>query len=430
MKELVVCTFAGCNQIYNDARILPCGNRTCAAHIDAMMVKRDAVDHEEMIKCHFCEEIHSFPDNGDGFPVDKITPLLWNIKYCTEHDAAKKSYSDVSTLLEKLIELDKEDYVIDYFERVETEILLEKEANLQKLLAHYQRLVNDVHERKVKCLSNLKTNTTLEGELEAIRRTLLEHDDKLKRDNVDFMLKTLDGDEAKWKEIQYECNILLETTKSLCEELKAKIVGDQMTSFIASTQSGTQIENSFGHLDVTTSYSTILFNKKRMNDLIQLCKLSGKQFKLLYRASRDGFAAADFHAKCDNHPRTLTIIKTTKGYIFGGYTSVAWNSASTWKADRNAFIFSLVNIRSMPLLIPVKNGDQYSINCNGAYGPTFGGSHDIHIANNSNTSNISYSKLGFSYNFTSFSLQTTEANSFLAGSYYFQTSEIEVFQLN
>ena len=297
LKEVVMCTFTGCNQIYNEALILPCGNRTCAAHIDAMMVKRDAVDHDkEMIKCHFCDEIHSFPDNGDGFPVDSSMPLLFNIKYCTAHDAAKKSFKAVSTLLEKLLKLDKEDYVIDYFERVETEILLEKEANLQKLLAHYQRLVNDVHERKVKCLSNLKTNTTLEGELEAIRRTLLEHDGKLKRDNVDFMLKTLDGDQTKWKEIQLECDTLLEEAKSLGAELKKRIVGDQMTSFIAST-SGTRIESICGHLGGSTFDSTILCNFKLRNDLGQLCTLSGKQFKLLYRASRDGFAASSFHAK-------------------------------------------------------------------------------------------------------------------------------------
>ena len=28
-KDVVVCKFAGCNQVYNDARILPCGKRTC-----------------------------------------------------------------------------------------------------------------------------------------------------------------------------------------------------------------------------------------------------------------------------------------------------------------------------------------------------------------------------------------------------------------
>ena len=93
MKELVVCTFVGCNQIYNDARILPCGSRTCAAHIDAMMVKRDDISNSEdrkTIICHFCHKIHNLPDDGNEFPVDKYVPILLDIKKCIEHDAAKK----------------------------------------------------------------------------------------------------------------------------------------------------------------------------------------------------------------------------------------------------------------------------------------------------------------------------------------------------
>ena len=155
-----------------------------------------------------------------------------------------------------------------------------------------------------------------------------------------------------------------------------------------------------------------------------------KEFTLLYRASRDGFRASNFHAKCDNQPSTLTIIKTTNGYIFGAYTAVAWDSSNSYKADPNAFIFSLVNVRSTPLLIPVKVRSNHSIYCIATHGPNFGGGHDIHIANNSNTVNASYSNLGCSYDLTLFSYRSTEARSFLAGSYNFQTSEIEVFQLN
>ena len=121
-----------------------------------------------MIKCHFCEEVHSFPDTGKGFPIDRNIPLLLSMKHCTEHEAAKKSFSSVTQLLEKLITLDKEDFVIDYFERVEADILLAKEVNIQKLNAYYQELVEGVHERKVKCLRNLATNETLASELDAI----------------------------------------------------------------------------------------------------------------------------------------------------------------------------------------------------------------------------------------------------------------------
>jgi hypothetical protein len=52
----------------------------------------------------------------------------------------------------------------------------------------------------------------------------------------------------------------------------------------------------------------------------------GKQFKLLWRGSRDGFSALAFHRRCDGHTNTLTVILDTHGSIFGGFTPVSWES--------------------------------------------------------------------------------------------------------
>ena len=305
----------------------------------------------------------------------------------------------------------KDDYVIDYFEHVEADILLEKEANVQKIDTYYQKLVDEVHERKIKCFQDIKTKKIWENELEAIKQTLDEHESALKKKNLYFMLKTLGDDQTKWNEIQLECDTFFKRIKSLGEELNERIIGNQMIRFIPST-SKTRIESSFGLLSSVNIDSEILCNDAIKYDLVKLCKLRRKEFTLLYRASRDGFQASNFQAKCDNQPRTLTIIKTTKGFIFGGYTAVAWNSTGNYKTDPTAFIFSLVNIRSTPLLIPVKVESVFSIYCNGSYGPTFGGGHDIYIANNSNTETTSYSSLGHSYDLKHFSFGSTEKNRF------------------
>ena len=92
LKDVVVCKFTDCNQVYNDPRFLPCGHRTCAAHIEEMMVNSD--DERRMIKCHFCQKIHVFPDDGGEFPVDRNIPLLLSITYSKEHSAAKKHFSE------------------------------------------------------------------------------------------------------------------------------------------------------------------------------------------------------------------------------------------------------------------------------------------------------------------------------------------------
>jgi hypothetical protein len=66
---------------------------------------------------------------------------------------------------------------------------------------------------------------------------------------------------------------------------------------------------------------------------------------LLYRGSRDGFGAADFHAKCDDKGDTVTIVKSTEGYIFGGYSDQSWksNGYDCYKSSSCAFLFSIVN---------------------------------------------------------------------------------------
>ncbi len=151
----------------------------------------------------------------------------------------------------------------------------------------------------------------------------------------------------------------------------------------------------------------------------------------MYRGTRDGFGSNDFHSKCDGHSNTLTILKAKQSsYIFGGYTTVSWESPAdgTFKSDANAFIFSLTNNDNQPLKMKVDPNDhEYAIFCYSKFGPIFGGGHDIHIANNANPTMIRYSKLCFSYKHPQYEFETNEADTFLAGSYEFQLDEIEVF---
>ena len=50
---------------------------------------------------------------------------------------------------------------------------------------------------------------------------------------------------------------------------------------------------------------------------------------LLYRASRDGWAASNFHSCCDNKGPTVTVVKS-ENYIFGGYTEHEWKGNNHW----------------------------------------------------------------------------------------------------
>ena len=52
--------------------------------------------------------------------------------------------------------------------------------------------------------------------------------------------------------------------------------------------------------------------------------LDSVSVELLYRASRDGWAASSFHSCCDNKGPTVTVIKSGN-YIFGGYSEGEWD---------------------------------------------------------------------------------------------------------
>jgi len=88
-----------------------------------------------------------------------------------------------------------------------------------------------------------------------------------------------------------------------------------------------------------------------------------KHWKLQYRATRDGFSAHNFHTKCDTAANTLTIIKSTNGNIFGGFTEKAWSSSVQYFIDSKAFIFSLVNKENKLFKVMCTNGAD-AIYCN------------------------------------------------------------------
>jgi len=73
---------------------------------------------------------------------------------------------------------------------------------------------------------------------------------------------------------------------------------------------------------------------------------------MIYKSSRDGFTARDFHSRCDSFGPTLTIFKTKHGLCLAGYTSVPWTtiySTEAFVSDPDAVIFNLSSSLSFPV---------------------------------------------------------------------------------
>lgn len=146
-----------------------------------------------------------------------------------------------------------------------------------------------------------------------------------------------------------------------------------------------------------------------------------KETKLIYKASVDGFEAVRYHENCDGIPNIVTIIKSSNGNVFGGFASSAMKVG--YIRDKNAFIFSLINEDNKPQKYPLNQCFvRKAIYCSKNFGPKFGIGYDLEISNNSNCNNYSCSKTGKCFG------ELCEAR-FLAGTYYFIVSEIEVFSL-
>eukprot|EP01052_Picozoa_sp_SAG31_P032813 SAG31_NODE_3637_length_4035_cov_1.699695_2_plen_723_part_00 len=171
--------------------------------------------------------------------------------------------------------------------------------------------------------------------------------------------------------------------------------------------------------------STIASSEQQAQ-LIEWLSDAPSDMKLLYRASRDGWSGRQFHAKCDNQGPTLTIIKCTGGYIFGGFLDASWVSNNQPIASAGkAFLFTLNNpVGLAPTKMPVTHASQAGGN-NNIYGPCFGTNYDMCVADSANSNSNSYTNVGSAYQLP----HGQVANSFLTGAYNYQAAEVEVFRV-
>ncbi|GES90415.1 BTB/POZ domain-containing protein [Rhizophagus clarus] len=148
------------------------------------------------------------------------------------------------------------------------------------------------------------------------------------------------------------------------------------------------------------------------------------EFKLIYRASQEGFNTNKFHEFCDNKGPTVVIAKVrNSGEIIGGYNSLDWCSFNTLEKESyinyeceipNSFIFSLRSLSNgvFPILSRVTSKEEAIIWCKNK-GPCFG-VQDLWIQYNSRTG---------------ISKQKSYENKII-DSKTFEIEEYEVFQIN
>jgi len=170
--------------------------------------------------------------------------------------------------------------------------------------------------------------------------------------------------------------------------------------------------------------SSILVDYDHIKALAQFFsedEISG-QLRLLFRGSRDGMNARSFHKKCDDEGPIIVLVKTTQGYIFGGYSGLEWRRSGDEVLSSSAFLFSL-NCHASTNPTKLRQQDTWndeSLYFDPSYGPCFGSGHDLCRFGRTNTSHLGHTyELPNGWNSESF-----------AGSNTFELSEVEVFSLD
>ena len=124
------------------------------------------------------------------------------------------------------------------------------------------------------------------------------------------------------------------------------------------------------------------------------------------------------------------MVKTTKGWIFGGAADKSWASgAGKWAASDSAFLFCVkcagVKPGAAPSQLKLNGKNNQDALLPSPSGPAFGGGYDLDIASTpGGTSTASYSNLGSTYTCPTGQDYCTN---YLAGSLKFTVADYEVF---
>ena len=173
--------------------------------------------------------------------------------------------------------------------------------------------------------------------------------------------------------------------------------------------------------------STIVSSKDEINFILNYIKENDKSLNinslnLLFRGSRDGDSTVSLHNKCDDKNNILILIKSTIGYIFGGYCKIGFHSQNRpiYKIDNNCFLFS-VNLKK---IYPVIKDTKPICDIENSYGLCFYSCllfYDKFMQNNSGQvcpkNNNYFSGILYNYEMNGRNLN-------------FKCQDLEIFQLN
>ena len=419
VNDILICD--QCEGRLDIPKILPCGKTICS--FCAPLNLLSTIDNK--FDCLVCKNKHEVP--RDGLPNNEALLKMLSFKPTRISrgklfDSLEKSLEDIrkkNSFIKHGID-NSNDLINEYCMDLRSEVQLKTEQAIEQINELNKEIIDQIDEYEQELIEFNRTNSL--DEFNKVSKELESFYDV----NNEYLKQFIVDDEILLKSTNEATNLIKKAELEI-DNLRTIIFDGR---FLIFEKNNDKINKSIlGKTKELNTirihfYSVILTELEQFKDLMNLCEFSVDQkWTLIYRASKDGFENDKFHAKCDYKPNTLVIIKSENGNVFGGFTEKSWSSKYGYRSDKNAFIFSLINLDNKPLKMKcIKSEYAFYGRGNIQFGL-----YDIVIASKSNQNTDSKTNLGNCYYHPDYAFTSVEANSFLAGSEYFQVSEIEIF---
>lgn len=382
IKQILNCEY--CKQRLIQPKVLPCSATLCIRCVNL-------IEHF-VFTCPICNDPHIKPH--DGFPANKAIENILQIQpteimRSQTVESFKHSLTDLLNRINQLSNINTT-HLRHLFDGSKEEVQQATQLLLDRIKLFYDQFMSKINEYEHECLKISETN---KQELKKTFKEMLELHNEWSEYLKQYQEMIDDSDKSTSKpteNIAYHvvddetsCSTDLlsfgrhndesdcETDRIVFQEPNIEMSTETNNQIVPVTQDNalgfivgqtlnllhkgfnnkTNEMNTFNSANAHNLNSTIM-NKDQIIDLMNLCGFSTEQeWTLVYRASRDGFTAADFHSRCDPCANTLIVIKSAQNNIFGGYTEADWSGDDGYKSDDNTFLFSLINRENQPLVI-------------------------------------------------------------------------------
>jgi hypothetical protein len=352
-----------------------------------------------------CKNITSLKEiieNRESELIERLNQIQKDI-HCKMVNESK----ELEKIFTKKLE-DNINYIREECDRRNNGILNENDNKMKMLV---ERISNDnfAFQEKIELINkdisqfNQKNNDLL---IKQIRLESNVNELSIEKDKMYEIISSLKNNSIQ--EALNKLSILEEVTKSITNE-----ISELSKPLIQSSKENKK-----------ALFAETIRNHPLLKDLVFSRKLT-----LIYKASENGFSANKFHELCDGIKNTITVVQSENGNIFGGYSPIAWNKSQKGYGkdiSKKGFLFSITNSTKHLQF----NHDQKSIYSDPDCGPTFGSGYDLHISNECNNNNSSFSRLGNTYKIKEGAkVETDDSKTYLAGSSNFKVVEYEVYKI-